>query len=71
MITIPIEDWVFGIAALVGGVLLLITVVFDDILGGLLYGGFWLLVGIWAYSWAAQRWPALLPANERREPSRA
>ena len=38
MITIPVEDWVFGAAALVGGVLLLITVVFDDILGGLLDG---------------------------------
>jgi membrane protein implicated in regulation of membrane protease activity len=38
MITIPIEDWVFGVAALIGGVLLLITVVFDDILGGLLDG---------------------------------
>jgi membrane protein implicated in regulation of membrane protease activity len=38
MIELPVEDWVFGIAALVGGVLLLITVVFDDILGGLLDG---------------------------------
>lgn len=38
MITIPVEDWVFGVAALIGGVLLLITVVFDDILGGLLDG---------------------------------
>jgi membrane protein implicated in regulation of membrane protease activity len=38
MITIPIEDWVFGVAALIGGVLLLITVVFDDIIGGLLDG---------------------------------
>lgn len=38
MITIPIEDWVFGVAALVGGVLLLVTVVFDDVLGGLLDG---------------------------------
>ena len=38
MIEIPVEDWVFGVAALVGGVLLLITVVFDDILGGLLDG---------------------------------
>ena len=38
MITIPVEDWVFVVAALVGGVLLLITVVFDDILGGLLDG---------------------------------
>lgn len=38
MITIPIEDWVFAVAALVGGVLLLIMVVFDDIVGGLLDG---------------------------------
>jgi membrane protein implicated in regulation of membrane protease activity len=38
MITIPIEDWVFAVAALVGGVLLLITVVFDDIVGGILDG---------------------------------
>ena len=38
MIEIPVEDWVFAVAALVGGVLLLITVVFDDILGGLLDG---------------------------------
>ena len=38
MITIPVEDWVFAVAALVGGVLLLITVVFDDILGGILDG---------------------------------
>lgn len=38
MITIPIEDWVFGVAALIGGVLLLVTVVFDDVLGGLLDG---------------------------------
>ena len=38
MITIPIEDWIFAVAALVGGVLLLITVVFDDVLGGLLDG---------------------------------
>jgi membrane protein implicated in regulation of membrane protease activity len=36
MIEIPIEDYVFAIAALVGGVLLLVTVVFDDILGGIL-----------------------------------
>jgi hypothetical protein len=38
MITIPLEDWVFAVCALVGGVLLLFTVVFDDILGGLLDG---------------------------------
>ena len=38
MITIPVEDWVFAVAALAGGLLLLITVVFDDIVGGLLDG---------------------------------
>lgn len=36
MITIPVEDFVFAAAALLGGVLLLLTVVFDDILGGIL-----------------------------------
>jgi membrane protein implicated in regulation of membrane protease activity len=35
-ITIPIEDLVFVLAALVGGGLLLVTVVLDDVLGGLL-----------------------------------
>jgi membrane protein implicated in regulation of membrane protease activity len=35
-ITIPIEDLVFVVAALVGGGLLLVTVLVDDILGGLL-----------------------------------
>jgi len=35
-ITVPIEDLVFVIAALVGGGLLLITVVLDDVLGGIL-----------------------------------
>lgn len=35
-ITIPIEDLVFVLAALVGGGLLLITVLLDDILGGML-----------------------------------
>jgi membrane protein implicated in regulation of membrane protease activity len=38
MITIPVEDWVFGVSALAGGVLLLVMVVFDDILAGLLDG---------------------------------
>lgn len=35
-ITVPIEDLVFVLAALVGGGLLLITVLVDDILGGIL-----------------------------------
>ncbi len=35
-ITIPIEDLVFVLAALVGGGLLLVTVVLDDVLGGIL-----------------------------------
>ena len=38
MITIPIEDWVFAVCAIVGLVLLLIVVVFDDVVGGLLDG---------------------------------
>lgn len=36
MITIPIEDWVFAVCLVVGGGLLLITVLVDDILGGVL-----------------------------------
>jgi membrane protein implicated in regulation of membrane protease activity len=35
-ITVPIEDLVFVLAALVGGGLLLITVLLDDVLGGML-----------------------------------
>ena len=35
-ITVPIEDLVFVLAALVGGGLLLVTVVLDDVLGGIL-----------------------------------
>jgi membrane protein implicated in regulation of membrane protease activity len=35
-ITVPIEDLVFVLAALVGGGLLLITVLLDDVLGGIL-----------------------------------
>lgn len=35
-ITIPIEDLVFVLSALVGGGLLLITVLLDDVLGGIL-----------------------------------
>jgi membrane protein implicated in regulation of membrane protease activity len=38
MIEIPIAEAIYAVAALVGGVLLLITVVFDDILGGVLDG---------------------------------
>lgn len=37
----------------------------SDTLGSFLYGGFWLLAGIWAYGRAARRWPRLLPPNER------
>jgi hypothetical protein len=32
-----------------------------------LWGGFWLLLGIQVYVWAARRWPRLVPANERQE----
>jgi len=36
MISIPVEDLVFVICAFLGGALLLITIIFDDILGGVL-----------------------------------
>ncbi len=36
MITIPIEDWVFVVCLVVGGGLLLVTVLLDDFLGGIL-----------------------------------
>lgn len=36
MITVPVEDLVFILCALVGGALLLVTVLVDDILGGVL-----------------------------------
>jgi membrane-associated phospholipid phosphatase len=39
----------------------------SDCLAGLIVGGFWLLVGIQAYRWAAQRWARLVPVNERHE----
>ena len=35
-ITVPIEDLIFVLAALIGGGLLLITVLLDDVLGGIL-----------------------------------
>jgi membrane protein implicated in regulation of membrane protease activity len=34
VLQVPVEDFVFGIAALVGGVLLLINILLDDVLGG-------------------------------------
>jgi membrane protein implicated in regulation of membrane protease activity len=34
VIDVPVEDFVFGIAALVGGILLLVNVLLDDVLGG-------------------------------------
>ena len=36
MLTVPVEDLVFIVCALVGGGLLLVTVLVDDVLGGLL-----------------------------------
>jgi membrane protein implicated in regulation of membrane protease activity len=35
LVDVPVEDFVFGVAALVGGILLLINVLLDDVLGGL------------------------------------
>jgi membrane-associated phospholipid phosphatase len=39
----------------------------SDGLAGLFWGGLWLLIGIQIYTWAAQRWPRLVPLNERKE----
>jgi undecaprenyl-diphosphatase len=39
----------------------------SDAMAGLLYGAFWLLVGVHAYTWAARRWPRLVPSNEHLE----
>lgn len=36
-----------------------------DVLAGLLYGGFWLVVAAHAYVWARKRWPRLLARDER------
>lgn len=38
----------------------------SDGLAGLLYGGFWLILAILAYGWAARRWPQLLGIREPR-----
>lgn len=45
MITVPVEDMVFIVCAVVGGGLLLVTVILDDILGGIL-GALHLDVGV-------------------------
>lgn len=36
-----------------------------DVLGGALYGGFWLVLTIHLYRWAHDRWPVLLAVSER------
>jgi membrane-associated phospholipid phosphatase len=36
-----------------------------DVLGGLLYGGFWLVIAAHVYLWAHHRWPRLLARDER------
>jgi membrane-associated phospholipid phosphatase len=36
-----------------------------DVLGGLLYGGFWLVIAAHVYLWARNRWPRLLARDER------
>src|SRR5439155_15215155 len=37
----------------------------SDGLAAVLFGGFWLALGIQVYFWAARRWPRLVPGNER------
>ncbi len=39
----------------------------SDVLGGLLFGGFWLLAGIQIYFLVTGRWPQLIPQNERAD----
>jgi membrane-associated phospholipid phosphatase len=36
-----------------------------DVLAGLLYGGFWLVIAAHVYVWARKRWPRLLARDER------
>jgi membrane-associated phospholipid phosphatase len=36
-----------------------------DVLAGLLYGGFWLVIAAHVYLWARNRWPRLLARDER------
>jgi membrane-associated phospholipid phosphatase len=36
-----------------------------DVLAGLLYGGFWLVIAAHVYMWARNRWPRLLARDER------
>ncbi len=38
----------------------------SDVLEGMLFGLFWLLLGIHLYHWASHRWPSLLAADERQ-----
>lgn len=37
----------------------------SDVVQGLIYGAFWLILGISLYTWAAHRWPRLLARDER------
>jgi membrane-associated phospholipid phosphatase len=37
----------------------------SDVLGGLLYGGFWLAIAAHVYLWGRAHWPRLLARDER------
>jgi membrane-associated phospholipid phosphatase len=42
----------------------------SDVLGGLLYGAFWLILGLHLYTWAGHRWPRYRAARDRRRAAR-
>jgi membrane-associated phospholipid phosphatase len=42
----------------------------SDVLGGLLYGAFWLMLGLHLYAWAGHRWPRYRAKRDRRGAAR-
>ncbi|MGZ3636533.1 MAG: phosphatase PAP2 family protein [Ktedonobacterales bacterium] len=69
--------WVVRIALLAAIILMLPSRVLEgehwpsDGLAGLLFGGFWLLLAIQVYYWAARRWHRLLGLGEPRPEANA
>jgi membrane-associated phospholipid phosphatase len=42
----------------------------SDVLAGLLYGAFWLILGLHLYTWARHRWPRDRAERNRRRAAR-
>ncbi len=67
----PLIKWLVRLLMIVGIVLMPISRMLEgehwpsDVLGGLLYGGIWLMIGMHVYTWARYRWPRLLARDER------